>query len=90
MLYLAASKAGLVSVPLNVRLVPGEWAYIVNDADAKLVVAEPEFVAGVDSVRADLPGVQRFVTAECSDGGWEDLHSFASAGTAAPADPRAR
>ena len=30
MLYFAASKAGLVSVPLNVRLVPGDWAYIVQ------------------------------------------------------------
>ena len=87
MLYFAASKAGLVSVPLNVRLLPVDWAYIVNDASARLVVAEPEFVAGVDSVRTDLPGVERFVTTDRSHAGWEDLHSFASTATEVSPDP---
>ncbi len=86
MLYFAASKAGLVSVPLNVRLVPREWAYIVSNAGAELVVAEQEFLAGVDSVRDELPGVRHFVSTSEEDTGWPDVHSFAS--DTAPGAPR--
>ena len=31
LLYYAASKAGVAPVPLNYRLVPREWSYIIND-----------------------------------------------------------
>ena len=33
--FYAGSKAGVVPVPLNYRLAPPEWAYIVNDAGAR-------------------------------------------------------
>src|SRR5215471_4222656 len=39
LLYYAGSKAGVVPVPLNYRLAPSEWAWIANDAQAKLLVA---------------------------------------------------
>jgi acyl-CoA synthetase (AMP-forming)/AMP-acid ligase II len=85
MLYFAASKAGLVSVPLNVRLVPREWEYIVNDADARLVVVDPDFVPGVDSIRDQLRGVRQFVSTSGRDVGWDDLQSFEPVGIAARA-----
>ena len=30
-MFFAASKAGVVPVPLNYRLAPREWLYIIND-----------------------------------------------------------
>ena len=36
--YYAASKAGVVPVPLNYRLAPPEWAYILKDSGAKLMI----------------------------------------------------
>src|SRR3954454_11424479 len=53
LLYFACSKVGIVLVPLNPRLTPGEIDFIVDDAGARLVLTEDELVAlaGV----ADLP-----------------------------------
>jgi len=49
-LYYAASKVGVVLVPLNYRLTPPEWKYILLDAGVRTIVAEPEFAAQLDSL----------------------------------------
>ena len=40
-LYFGASAAGAVPVPLNYRLAPAEWSYIINDAGARMMIAKP-------------------------------------------------
>lgn len=57
--YFGAFKAGAVPVPLNYRLAPAEWAFIVNDAGARLLVARGEYVAAAAAVRGDLRAVTR-------------------------------
>ncbi len=72
-LYYAASKAGVAPVPLNYRLAPGEWAYILNDAQAKLLIAANEYVNALDGIRSELKTVERFVAVNCEGAeGWED------------------
>src|SRR3972149_10584261 len=39
LLFYGASKAGVVPVPLNYRLAAPEWVYIINDAQAKMLIA---------------------------------------------------
>src|SRR5712692_6095769 len=43
LLYFAAARVGVVPVPLNYRLAPAEWRYILNDAGAKALFAAGEF-----------------------------------------------
>ena len=57
LLYFAASKAGVVPVPLNYRSAPAEWAFVLNDAEARLVIASAPYVADIDALRSSLPGV---------------------------------
>jgi len=75
LLYFAASKAGVVPVPLNTRLAPAEWAYIIADARARVLLAGPEFLAAIDGSRAELPTVERFVALDAlqSTGREDDL-----------------
>ena len=47
LLYVAASRAGVVLVPLNPRSAPAEWDLVVSDATAMLLVCGP----GFDGVR---------------------------------------
>jgi fatty-acyl-CoA synthase len=61
LLYYAASMAGVVPVPMNYRLAPTEWAYIVNDSGAPLVLAEPDLAAGFDLARSEMDGLGRSV-----------------------------
>ena len=57
----ARPKQGGAS-PLNYRLSPPEWRYIINDAQARLLLATSEYVAAVEEFRSALETVERFVT----------------------------
>ncbi|NLT05583.1 MAG: long-chain fatty acid--CoA ligase [Solirubrobacterales bacterium] len=50
---LACAVAGLVRVPVNVRLTPAEWAYIAEDSGARAVICD----ADLAEAAAELAGV---------------------------------
>lgn len=43
LLFVAAQKAGLILVPINYRLSPPEVAFILEDAQPRVVIVEPQF-----------------------------------------------
>src|SRR5262245_50866507 len=51
LLYFAAARAGVVPVPLNYRLAPPEWCYIVADAGARVLFATDEYREAIDGIR---------------------------------------
>ena len=53
-----ALRAGLVAVPLNTALAPGEVTAILGDADARVVVADESFAGLLDGVLPALPGLE--------------------------------
>ena len=80
MFYFACSKAGVVPVPLNYRLAPGEWSYILQDAGAKLVLARAELAAALDSVRSELTCARRLIALDArAPAGWGDFETWLSA-----------
>jgi fatty-acyl-CoA synthase len=84
-LYYAASKAGVVPVPLNYRLAATEWAYIINDAGAKLLIAADEFVSAIDPVRTELPSVERFISVDVAGmEGWDDYRGWVKKSSTEP------
>ena len=77
LIYYGAFKAGVVLVPLNYRLAGPEWAYIVNDAGAKGLIARAELVAAVDEVMGDLETVEsRWALDAEAPAGWTDFGSW--------------
>ena len=56
-LFYGAARAGIVTVPIGWRLAPAEWAYIVNDTQAKLLFVGAEF----ENIRAELNGQLPFI-----------------------------
>jgi len=71
LLYYAGSKAGVVPVPLNYRLAPPEWAYIVKDAGARMLLAQEAFASALAPLRDELSGVKHFVALDGAPAGWE-------------------
>jgi acyl-CoA synthetase (AMP-forming)/AMP-acid ligase II len=59
----AVLKAGAVAVPVNARLHPLEYAYVIEHCDAAAVVFGPSFAAGLDSTGA-CRGRRAVVTAD--------------------------
>jgi acyl-CoA synthetase (AMP-forming)/AMP-acid ligase II len=74
--YLAAAKCGAVPVPLNYRLAPAEWAYIINDAEAALVLASADYLPGIEAIRESLTQVQTFVASGTSHPDWLEFESW--------------
>jgi acyl-CoA synthetase (AMP-forming)/AMP-acid ligase II len=83
-MFFAASKAGVVPVPLNYRLAPREWLYIINDAQSRTLFCSGEYVDGIDSVRDKLNQVNAFVCTTGTADGWTDNESWLSKETANP------
>ncbi len=75
-LYLACAKLGAVINPINFRLVGPEIEYIVNNADARVMLVDEGFVPLVNEIRGTLAGISDFVVVGTSSPGYvgyEDL-----------------
>jgi fatty-acyl-CoA synthase len=59
--YFAAPLIRAIVMPLNVRLTAAELAGILNHAEPRIVVYEPDFASLVKHVRQDCPSVRRWV-----------------------------
>jgi acyl-CoA synthetase (AMP-forming)/AMP-acid ligase II len=76
LLYHAASKAGVVPVPLNYRLAPAELSYIINNSESSLLLAHGEYDTSVASIREELPSLRQTIAiggtsnAHCSIEDW--------------------
>ncbi len=82
--FYAVPMIGAVLVPLNYRLTPDDFRYLINHSGACVVCAHADYLDAVDSIRADLPQVRRFVALEGARDGWEDYEAAVAA--AGPAE----
>jgi acyl-CoA synthetase (AMP-forming)/AMP-acid ligase II len=59
--YYAIALLGAIAVPLNHRLSASELAFIMNDAGARLLIAEPRFEKTVDQIRASISSLSKVI-----------------------------
>jgi long-chain acyl-CoA synthetase len=59
--FFGAAMLNAVCVDVNWRLAAPEVRFIVDDADAKVLVVGPDFVPMLDEIAAELPKVAKFV-----------------------------
>ena len=94
-LYVATARAGVVIVPINIRLTPAEVVRILKDSGARTLITEDEFIPALDGV----PGLERLAPrrialGEAPRGSFEPWEPLVAAQPArdpgidlAPADP---
>jgi len=68
--YYAVPQIGAVLVPINYRLQPNDFEYIINHCGAKVVCVHPDYIPAIDEIRANLQSVETFVALEGSGQGW--------------------
>ena len=74
--YLAASKAGVVAVPLDARQTPDQWLYVLNDSRVKLLGCVRDMIPAIDALRDDLETVEQFIGGGPEDDGWENYATW--------------
>ncbi len=70
--YYGVPQIGAVLVPINYRLKPDDFEYILNHCGAKVVCAHPDYFEAIDGIRDQLQTVEVFVALEGAGSDWID------------------
>jgi acyl-CoA synthetase (AMP-forming)/AMP-acid ligase II len=81
--FYGVPQAGAVLVPLNYRLLPADWTYMVNHSGSRVLCVHADYLDLVDSVRHEMPAVEHFVALEGHGKDWLDYERLLA--EAAPA-----
>jgi acyl-CoA synthetase (AMP-forming)/AMP-acid ligase II len=82
----AAARLGAVQVPVNYRLAPDEVAFIVNNAQAMVLIAGPEFVPVLDAIAGKLEHTRHLVVIGGADHSYVDYTTWVASHEAHPID----
>ncbi len=78
--FYAVPQIGAVLVPINFRLTPADFAYIINHSGAEVVCVHQAYLAAVDGIRSDLGQVRHFVALngaeDAVEKGWLDYEAL--------------
>jgi len=74
----ACFKAGCGAVPINWRLHPKEFAFIVDHSEAKAVILSPEFNKPIMDIREDIQRAQHLITLSGAGGELLDYETLLS------------
>ncbi len=80
--FYAVPAIGAVLVPINYRLTPEDFVYIVNHSGVTVLCVAADYLDAVDSVRDQMPSVAHFVAFGGARDGWLDYEA-----AVAEADP---
>jgi acyl-CoA synthetase (AMP-forming)/AMP-acid ligase II len=75
----ACFKAGCGVVPINFRLHPNEYGFILDHSESKAVILSGEFNDGVLAIRDRIPGAQHLITLEGGSGPLLDYEALLAA-----------
>jgi acyl-CoA synthetase (AMP-forming)/AMP-acid ligase II len=68
--YYAVPMLGAVLVPLNYRLTPDDFKYMITHSGATVVCVDRDYLEAVDTIRPNLGNVRAFVALDGSREGW--------------------
>jgi fatty-acyl-CoA synthase len=74
--FYAVPQIGAVLVPINYRLSPEEFAYIITHSGATVVCAHEDFLECLETIRPQLPGVRHFIALEGQRAGFLDYETL--------------
>ena len=82
----AVFKCGAVAVPINARLHPKEYAYIIADSGAKAVIFTDEFGAGLATIHNEMPEAAIYVCVGETPSWAKNFDAFIQQGVASHED----
>ena len=61
--YYAVPQVGAISVPINHRLSGREIAFILQDSESRVLIADSTFKSQIDPVRKEIPAIEKILWA---------------------------
>lgn len=75
--YYGVVMAGGILLPLNIRLTPEDFRFILDDAEAEFLFLHPDFLPVIEGIRPQLKTVRKFVLLEApGDVDWVDSATY--------------
>ena len=68
--FYAVPQIGAVLVPVNYRLTPDDFAYLINHSGARVVCAQSDYLPSIEDIRSQLAKVDHFVALDGAHDGW--------------------
>src|SRR6195256_6874093 len=68
--FYAVPQLGAVLVPINYRLTPDDFVYLIKHSGARVVCAHSDYLAAIDSVRDQISQIEHYVALEGERSGW--------------------
>lgn len=59
--YYGVPGAGMALTFLNYRLAPAELAWIINNAEPRVLIVQDKYLAAIRAIRAEIPSVEQIV-----------------------------
>ncbi|HJQ60264.1 MAG TPA: AMP-binding protein [Vineibacter sp.] len=79
--------AGLVAVPMNAKLHPREFAFILENSGARVCVVTPDLAESIASIKDECPALQRIVDTSTRDYSFMAVGDPVAITDRAPTDP---
>lgn len=79
--FYSVTQIGAIVVPINFRLTPADFAYIINHSGARVVCVHADQLAAIASIRERCPYVERFVALEGACEGFIDYEATIASAT---------
>jgi len=78
-------QVGAILLPLNIRLVPKDFSYIINESTPKVLFLDKDFIPQIESIRSEIPCVEHYILLEAMEhaptwitGSYEEMIAGAS------------
>lgn len=59
--FFGVPQIGAILCPLNIRLLPKDFEYIINESEPKILFVDPDFILQIDSIRDRIHSVEHFI-----------------------------
>jgi len=79
--FYAVPQIGAVLVPINYRLTPDDFVYLINHSGARIICAHSDYLEAIDGIRPQLRAVEHFVSLAGARADWLDYESLLAPGT---------
>ncbi len=88
--FFGAPLIGAIYMPINFRLIAGDFEYILNHAGAKILIVEDWLAPVIDEIRPRLKSVERFIVAVSGTDippGWRSYDTLLESAPATAPEP---